>query len=85
IERKKLIKYINMINHGGNHDRSKEEFYKMYLLNKLTESELKDYKQMELWDKDDRSNKMSYDSESRKFIFNFDDDLEDNFDNEENE
>ncbi|EGO5057172.1 hypothetical protein D0324_09375, partial [Enterococcus faecalis] len=79
------IKYINMINHGGNHDRSKEEFYKMYLLNKLTESELKDYKQMELWDKDDRSNKMSYDSESRKFIFNFDDDLEDNFDNEENE
>ncbi|EJB2765984.1 hypothetical protein MT958_000791, partial [Enterococcus faecalis] len=68
-----------------NHDRSKEEFYKMYLLNKLTESELKDYKQMELWDKDDRSNKMSYDSESRKFIFNFDDDLEDNFDNEENE
>ncbi|EGO5151204.1 hypothetical protein D3066_15365, partial [Enterococcus faecalis] len=67
------------------HDRSKEEFYKMYLLNKLTESELKDYKQMELWDKDDRSNKMSYDSESRKFIFNFDDDLEDNFDNEENE
>ncbi|EHB5083539.1 hypothetical protein LT193_002979, partial [Enterococcus faecalis] len=65
--------------------RSKEEFYKMYLLNKLTESELKDYKQMELWDKDDRSNKMSYDSESRKFIFNFDDDLEDNFDNEENE
>ncbi|EHF1753118.1 hypothetical protein J0S04_002820, partial [Enterococcus faecalis] len=73
IERKKLIKYINMINHGGNHDRSKEEFYKMYLLNKLTESELKDYKQMELWDKDDRSNKMSYDSESRKFIFNFDD------------
>ncbi|EGO8955281.1 hypothetical protein Q1I03_001111, partial [Enterococcus faecalis] len=63
----------------------KEEFYKMYLLNKLTESELKDYKQMELWDKDDRSNKMSYDSESRKFIFNFDDDLEDNFDNEENE
>ncbi|EGO5995249.1 hypothetical protein HGQ56_001775, partial [Enterococcus faecalis] len=66
-------------------DRSKEEFYKMYLLNKLTESELKDYKQMELWDKDDRSNKMSYDSESRKFIFNFDDDLEDNFDNEENE
>ncbi|EGO6638276.1 hypothetical protein GWG96_002875, partial [Enterococcus faecalis] len=64
---------------------SKEEFYKMYLLNKLTESELKDYKQMELWDKDDRSNKMSYDSESRKFIFNFDDDLEDNFDNEENE
>ncbi|EGO5240733.1 hypothetical protein HP929_002965, partial [Enterococcus faecalis] len=69
----------------GNHDRSKEEFYKMYLLNKLTESELKDYKQMELWDKDDRSNKMSYDSESRKFIFNFDDDLEDNFDNEENE
>lgn len=81
IERKELIKYINMIKH----DRDKEEFYKMYLLNKLTESELKDYKQMELWDKDDRSNKMSYDSKSRKFIFNFDDDLEDNFDNEENE
>lgn len=71
--------------HDRIYDRNKEEFYKMYLLNKLTESELKDYKQMELWDKDDRSNKMSYDSKSGKFIFNFDDDLEDNFDNEENE
>lgn len=81
IERKELIKYFNMIKH----DRDKEEFYKRYLLNKLTESERKDYKQMELWDNDDRSNKISYDSKSKKFIFNFDDDLEDNFDNEENE
>ncbi len=81
IERKELIKYFNLIKH----DRDKEEFYKRYLLNKLTESERKDYKQMELWDNDDRSNKISYDSKSRKFIFNFDDDLEDNFDNEENE
>lgn len=67
------------------HDRNNEELYKMHLLNKLTESELKDYKQMELWDKVDRSNKVSYDSKSGKFIFNFDDELEDNFDNEENE
>lgn len=81
IERKELIKYLNMIKH----DRNNEELYKMYLLNKLTESELKDYKQMELWDKVDRSNKVSYDSKSGKFIFNFDDELEDNFDNEENE
>lgn len=81
IERKELRKYLNMIKH----DRNKEEFYKMYLLNKLTESERKDYKQMELWDKDDHSNKVSYDSKSGKFIFYFDDDLEDNFDNEENE
>ncbi|MGF2164239.1 PIN-like domain-containing protein [Enterococcus avium] len=85
IERKELRKYINMMKHDRIHDRNKEEFYKMYLLNKLTESELKDYKQMELWDKDDHSNRMSYDSKSGKFIFNFDDDLEDNFDNEENE
>lgn len=87
VERKELRKYINMINHDRirNHDRNKEELYKMYLLNKLTESELKDYKQMELWNKDERSNKISYDSELGKFIFNFDDDLEDNFDNEENE
>ena len=62
-----------------------EELYKMYLLNKLAESELKDYKQTEFYDKDDRSNKRSYDSKSRKSIFNFDDDLEENFDNEENE
>lgn len=81
IERKELRKYLNVIKH----DRNNEELYKMYLLNKLTESELKDYKQMELWDKVDRSNKVSYDSKSGKFIFNFEDELEDNFDNEENE
>ncbi|MGX7046941.1 PIN-like domain-containing protein [Pseudolactococcus plantarum] len=81
IERKELKKYINTIIH----DKDIEELYKMYLLNKLAESELKDYKQTEFYDKDDRSNKRSYDSKSRKSIFNFDDDLEENFDNEENE
>lgn len=82
IERKELRKkYINMMKH----DRDIEKYYKMSLLNKLTTSELKDHKQMELWDKDDRSNKMSYDSKSGKLIFNFDDDVDDNFDIEENE
>ncbi|MDQ7158906.1 PIN-like domain-containing protein [Lactococcus lactis] len=80
-ERKKVKKYFDMIKG----DREKEELFKKYLLNKITESELKDYNQKELWDKEERLNKMFYDSKSRNFTFNFDDDLEDDLDIEENE
>lgn len=78
-ERKRIKKYFDMA------DREREELFKTYLLNKITESELKDYKQKELWDKEDRFNEKFYKRTARKFPFNFDDDSEDDFDTEERE